>query len=140
MQINHCPKTNFREDMNDWHSIRFLLIGAVATIVVASSASLFIQTSYAFDDRQSNGQQDCKSIQGKGPVGRGDYSGTSTRTDRGLSDFGWMARFGPNNGDDGNGGDGGNADGGKGGNGGRGGDATTLCVLIAPNIYQEDSW
>ena len=68
MQINHCPKTNFRENMNDWHSIRFLLIGAVATIVIASSASLFIQTSYAFDDRQSNGQQDCKSIQGKGPV------------------------------------------------------------------------
>ena len=29
--------------MNDWHSIRFLLIGAVATIVVASSASLFIR-------------------------------------------------------------------------------------------------
>ena len=25
--------------MNDWHSIRFLLIGAVATIVVASSAT-----------------------------------------------------------------------------------------------------
>jgi hypothetical protein len=143
MQINHCPKTNFRENMNDWHSIRFLLIGAVATIVVASSASLFIQTSYAFDDRQSNGQQDCKSIQGKGPVGRGDYSGTSTRMDRGLSDFGWMARFGPNNGDDGNGGNSGNSghDGSDGharsaddGTNGRAGIARTICVLVDPDI------
>ena len=96
--------------MNDWHSIRFLLIGAVATIVVASSASLFIQTSYAFDDRQSNAQQDCKSIQGKGPVGgREDFSGTGTRTDKGLSDFGWMARYRANIADDGNDGNGGNS-------------------------------
>ena len=96
--------------MNDWHSIRFLLIGAVATIVVASSASLFIQTSYAFDDRQSNAQQDCKSIQGNGPVGgREDFSGTGTRTDKGLSDFGWMARYRANIADDGNDGNGGNS-------------------------------
>ena len=144
MQINYCPKTKFRENMNDWHSIRFLLIGAVATIAVASSASLFIQTSYAFDDRQSNAQQDCKSIQGKGSVGgREDFSGTGTRTDRGLSDFGWMARFGSNNGDggnDGNGGYGGH-DGSDGharsaddGTNGRAGTARTICVIVDPDL------
>jgi hypothetical protein len=130
--------------MNNWHSIRFLLIGAVATIVVASSASLFIQTSYAFNDRQSNGQQDCKSIQGKGPIGgREDFSGSGTRTERGLSDFGWMARFGPNNADDGNVGNGGNSghdgsDGharsGEDGTNGRAGTARTICVIVDPDI------
>ena len=55
----------------------------------------------------------------------------------GVAGYGGSGGKGPHSGD---GGDGGNADGGKGGNGGRGGDATTLCVLIAPNIYQEDSW
>jgi hypothetical protein len=144
MQINHCPKTNFRENMNNWHSIRFLLIGAVATIVVASSASLFIQTSYAFDDRQGNEQQDCKSIQGKGPIGgREDFSGSGTQTERGLSDFGWMARFGPNNADDGNVGNGGNSghdgsDGharsGEDGTNGRAGTARTICVIVDPDI------
>jgi hypothetical protein len=144
MQINHCPKTNFRENMNNWHSIRFLLIGAVATIVVASSASLFIQTSYAFNDRQSNEQQDCKSIQGKGPIGgREDFSGSGTRTERGLSDFGWMARFGPNNADDGYVGKGGNSghdgsDGharsGEDGTNGRAGTARTICVIVDPDI------
>lgn len=45
----------------------------------------------------------CKSIQGKVLFGgREDFSGTSTRTDRGLSDFGWMARYGLKNGDGGN--------------------------------------
>jgi hypothetical protein len=144
MQINHCPKTNFREYMNNWHSIRFLLIGAVAAIVVASSASLFIQTSYAFNDRQSNEKQDCKSIQGKGPIGgREDFSGSGTRTERGLSDFGWMARFGPNNADDGNVGNGGNSghdgsDGharsGEDGTNGRAGTARTICVIVDPDI------
>ena len=61
-----------------------------------------------------------------------------TRTDRGLSDFGWMARFGPNNGDDGNGGNSGNSghDGSDGharsaddGTNGRAGIARTICVL-----------
>jgi hypothetical protein len=143
MQINHCPKTKFRENMNDWHSIRFLLVGAVATIVVASSASLFIQTSYAFDDRQSNAQQDCKSIQGKGPVGGREDFGTGTRTDRGLSDFGWMARFGSNNGDGGNDGNGGNSGhaGSDGharsaddGTNGRAGTARTICVIVDPEL------
>src|SRR5215831_8911566 len=98
MQINYCPKTNFRENMNDWHSIRFLLIGAVATMVVASGASLFIQNSYAFGDRQVNDQQDCKSIQGKGPIGGTEgLSGSSARTDRGLSDLGGVTRLGTNN-------------------------------------------
>ena len=133
--------------MNDWHSIRFLLIGVVATIVVASYASSFIQTSYAYtytyayNDRHSNTQQDCKSIQGKGPVGgRGDISGTSTGTDRGLADFGSMARYGANGGDGGNGGNSGHdgndghARAGDSGTDGRAGIAGTICILVNPDI------
>ena len=120
MQINHCPKTNFRENMNDWHSIRFLLIGAVATILVASSFANWFAHSANASDRTLR----CSSIAGDGAKG-------------GIGGYGGSGGKGPHSGD---GGDGGNADGGKGGNGGRGGDATTLCILIAPNIYQEDSW
>jgi hypothetical protein len=133
--------------MNDWHSIRFLLIGAVATIVVASYASSFIQTSfaytytYAYGDRHSNTQQDCKSIQGKGPFGgRGDISGTSTGTDRSLSDVGSMARFGANGGDGRSGGNSGldgnngHARAGDSGTNGRAGIAGTICVIVSPDI------
>ncbi|HEY7080007.1 MAG TPA: hypothetical protein VH500_09915 [Nitrososphaeraceae archaeon] len=144
MQINHCPKTKFRENMNDWHSIRFLLIGAVAAMVVASGASLFIQNSYAFGDRHGNDQQDCKSIQGKGPMtGREDMGGSNTRTDRGLPDLGWMARYRANNIDGGNDGNGGHSvnDGSDGharsaddGTNGRAGTARTICVIVDPEI------
>ena len=127
MQINHCPKTNFRENMNNWHSIRFLLIGVVATIVVASSyASWFTHPAKAFDSTL----QRCTSIAGDGA--KGGLGG-----DGGVAGYGGSGGKGPHSG---NGGDGGNADGGKGGNGGRGGDARTLCVLISPNIYQENPW
>ena len=126
MQINHCLKTNFRENMNDWHSIRFLLIGAVATILVASSFANWFAHSANASDRTLR----CSSIAGDGAKGGiGGYGG--------VAGYGGSGGKGPHSGD---GGDGGNADGGKGGNGGRGGDATTLCILIAPNIYQEDSW
>src|SRR5262249_25964997 len=105
---------------------------------------LFIQNSYAFGDRQVNDQQDCKSIQGKGPIGGTEgLSGSSARTDRGLSDLGGVTRLGTNNrdgGNDGNGGYGGN-DGSDGharsaddGSYGRGGTARTICVIVDPEL------
>src|SRR5215813_5251849 len=117
MQINHCPKTNFRENMNDWHSIRFLLIGAVATILVGSSyASWFVHSAKAVDPTQR-----CISIAGDGA--KGGLGGQG-----GVAGYGGAGGKGPHSG---SGGDGGNSDGGKGVYGGRGGDARTLCVIIA---------
>jgi hypothetical protein len=112
--------------MNNWHS-KSLLIGAVATILLASSyASWTVHPVKGFDQNV----QRCKSIAGDGAKG-------GSGGDAGAAGRGGSAGRGPNSGDGGNGGD---ANGGDGGRGGRGGDAKTLCVIIAPNIYQEDSW
>jgi len=125
MQINHCPKTTFREYMNNWHS-KSLLIGAVATILLASSyASWAVHPVKGFENVQR-----CKSIGGDGAKG-------GSGGDAGAAGNGGKAGKGPNSGSGGNGGD---ANGGNGGKGGRGGDAKTLCVIIAPNIYQQDGW
>ncbi|MGA9844753.1 MAG: hypothetical protein WBQ25_20825 [Nitrososphaeraceae archaeon] len=131
--------------MNDWHSIRFLLIGAVAAILVASYAASVIQTTFAFDDRHSNDKQDCKSTQGKGASGgQGGDRGTSRGGESGLAGTGGRGgRDGPENsnggdggngGDSGNGGNGGAATGGNAGDGGRGGNAKTICILVDPDI------
>ncbi len=87
--------------MNDWHSIRFLLIGAVATIVVASSfASWFAHPANAFDPTL----QRWSSIAGDGAKGGiGGYGG--------VAGYGGSGGKGPHSR---SGGDGGNADGGKG--------------------------
>ena len=125
-------QNNTQRNMNNWHSTRFLLIGAVAAIVAGSCACSFIQTSYAYGDRQTNDKQDCKSVQGKGPFGgRGDFDQTSTYTGRGLSDFGWLARPGHNSGQDGSDGQ---ARSGTDGANGRAGIARTICVIVDPDI------
>ena len=112
--------------MNNWHS-KSLLIGAVATVLLASSyATWLVHPVKGFDQNI----QRCSSVGGDGAKG-------GSGGDGGVAGHGGSAGRGPHSG---SGGNGGNADGGAGGNGGRGGDAKTLCVIIAPNIYQEDNW
>ena len=63
-----------------------------------------------------------------------------TGTDRGLADFGSMARYGANGGDGGNGGNSGHdgndghARAGDSGTDGRAGIAGTICILVNPDI------
>lgn len=116
--------------MNNWHSIRLLLIGAVSVVMVASFASSFNQAAYSYGDRQSdNSPQDCKSTPGTdGTNGVSGTSGTSTAGTRGSNGRGGEA------GTSGAAGTGGIVSGGIGGHGGKGGAAETKCVIISPEL------
>lgn len=132
--------------MNNWHSMRFLLVGAVAAILVASYAASLIQTTFAYgNSREGPQKQDCKSTQGRGASGgHGGSAGDSRGGNSGLAGVGGRGgRDGPENSNGGDGGNGGNsgnggngalATGGNAGDGGRGGVAKTICILVDPDI------